>query len=198
MHPVISTTHKHLKYYSDPFASYFCAILVEKGERIVSENRLRGQTRQDDPALLTYWLYDIGQVIQSLCVCFFIKWSASTHLEGILSNEKEKSTNEACSSGPGMGRVFQDGGVQMVFGAMSWLQVGQQVLWPGAFRKADTWGQCREWNGVKQELASDLINLPPAQDICHKELDMDILLYFKSFIQDEGDRRDTSCVPSFS
>ena len=34
-----------------------------------------------------------------------------------------------------MERVFQDGGVQMVFGAMSWLQMGQQVLWPGAFRK---------------------------------------------------------------
>lgn len=79
-------------------------------------------------------------------------------------------------------RVFQDGGVQMVFRAMSWLQMGQQVLWPGAFRKADIWGQCREWNGVKQESASDLINLSPAQDICHKELDMDILLYFKSFV----------------
>ena len=88
--------------------------------------------------------------------------------------------------------------MQTVFGAMSWLQVGQQVLWPGAFKKADTCGQCRKWDGVKQELASDFINLPPAQDICHKELDMDILLYFKSFVQEEGDRRDTSCVPSFS
>lgn len=71
------------------------------------------------------------------------------HLKGFLSNEKEKITSEAWSSGPGMERVFQDGGVQMVFGAMSWLQMGQQVLWPGAFRKADIWGQCREWNGVK-------------------------------------------------